>query len=299
MGTIIQTTAIVEKNGFSAIANAAQAGKICLQQAGIQASEVGLLINAGVYRDENIMEPSIASLIQRELNMGLDFAPDNPKSSTFSFDVLNGACSFLNAATIADAFLKNGSVQYALIVSGDSHPSKTQHADFPYVVIGSAALLRFCCDETRGFTGFSYLSDDHDKPSSMTTFGNLADFGNQGRSTVTLDFDQDHTEHYHDLSVTLINQFLAQQNQPKVDFLLGSDVACGFSKKVCESSDLNKQNTRAVNLFTLFNGDVHTAAPIAAFNQLEKELQTQKPEQTVLFSSVGSGNASACALYQR
>ena len=172
----------VTDNGFSAIANATQAGLSCLEQAGLQPNDIGLLINAGVYRDHNIMEPSIASLIQKELNMGLDFQADAPQHATFSFDVVNGACSFLNAVTIADSFLRNGSVKYVLIVCGDSHPSQTDHPEFPYVAVGAAALLSLSEDASKGFQHFAYLSNDCDQLSSIGAYGDMEQFGNQGRA---------------------------------------------------------------------------------------------------------------------
>ena len=58
MGTIIKSAAVITDNGFSAIKNATQASIKCLESAGINPNEVGLLINAGVCRDDNIMTPA-------------------------------------------------------------------------------------------------------------------------------------------------------------------------------------------------------------------------------------------------
>lgn len=300
MGSMIKATALVTDNGFSAIDNATRAGLDCLQQAGIQPQQVGLLINAGVYRDDNIMEPSIASLIQRHMNMGLDFAADSPNQVTFSFDVVNGACGFLNAVTIADAFLRNGSVEYALIVCGDAHPSKTDHPEFPYVAVGAAALLHLstaAADANKGFGPFAYRSNESDCLSHISTYGDLAQFGDQGRAQGRFQFSNQYVEEFRRLNVALINEFLAQHEQPRVDFLLGSDLEAGYCNSVCASSDLKRQPTRAMELFEHFNGDPHTAAPIAAFHQLQREVANPNG-LSLLFHAVGSGDASACALYR-
>lgn len=297
MGTIIKSTAVVTDNGFSAIENAKQASLFCLEKAGVPANEVGLFINTGVYRDDNIIEPSIASLIQKKLGMGLDLSADNPDQTTLSFDVMNGACGFLNAANIADSFIRNGTVRYALIVCGDAHPSQTQHADFPYMAVGAAALLQFSSDENKGFQGFGYASNNNHESSNAYSNGDVLKFGNDGRKMIACQFHDNHLQAYGELSVSLINQYLNDHQSPPIDFLLGSDPAPGFCTQVCENSNLAQQNTRAVELFKLLQGDAHTATPIASFDQLQKEV-TDLNNRSVLFSSVGSGDASVCALYR-
>lgn len=296
MGTIIKNTAIITDNGFSAIANATRAGLECLEGAGVSPDDVGLLINAGIFRDDNIMEPSIASLIQKELRMGLDFDANKPSQSTFSFDVVNGACGFLNAVNVADSFLKNGNVQYALILCGDAHPSKTDHPEFPYKAVGAAALLQFSPEANKGFQQFSYRSNCHDQVSSTSTYGDMIAFGDKGRGSVLFTFHNQYLNQFRQLNVELINSFLTEHSNPNIDFLLGSDPEPGFNNSVCQESSLANQATRALDLFNQFEGDIHTAAPIAGFHQLRQEMHNGN-QQSLLFSSVGSGDASACALY--
>ncbi|RLU03237.1 MAG: hypothetical protein D9N11_05185 [Ketobacter sp.] len=297
MGSIIKSTAIVTGNGFSAITNATQAGRDCLEQAGLDANDIGLLINAGVYRDNNIMEPSIASLIQKELNMGLDFRADAPHQATFSFDVVNGACGFLNAVAIADSFLRNATARYALIVCGDAHPSQTDHPEFPYVAVGAAALLSLSEDSSKGFQRFSYLSNDYDQLSHIGAYGDLEQFGDQGRGRGQFYFNNQYIEAFRHLNVELINRSLAEWDQPTIDFLLGSDLETGYCHSICDTSNLRRLTTRVMELHSHFNGDPHTAAHIAAFHQLQQEVPNPAG-LSLLFSAVGSGDASACALYR-
>lgn len=297
MNTIIKKTAVVESNGYSAIANAAKAGLACMAEAGISASEVGLLINAGVYRDDNIMEPSIASLIQKELSMGLDLGEDPIGGFTFSFDVVNGACGFLNAAHIADSFLKNNSVKYALIVAGDAHPSKTDHATFPFVAVGAAALMTLSDDDDAGFTAFSYKSDGN-TPSKLSAAGRLSDFGKLGREIITFNTAENSAEHLKAISLSHLQGFLLEHKTQQVDFYAGSDIAEGFAQGICDALETAGGHTRGVSLFDVFEGDIHTAAPIVAFDRLDKELKSSGKGKTVVFSSVGSGDSSACALYR-
>lgn len=297
MATLIKSTAVIADNGYSAIKNATQAGLACLEKSGVPANEVGLLINTGVYRDDNIMEPSIASLIQKDLSMGLDFNGDAPHLATLSFDVVNGACGFLNAVTVADSFLKNGTVRYALIICGDAHPSRTDHPEFPYVAVGAAALLHFDPNTEQGFQSFAYTSNDNELPSNANTYGNLENFADQGRSAGNYILGENRSVQFHALNLSLINSALERWNKPEVDFLLGSDIEAGYCNSICEHSQLSHQNTRAIDIYNLYKGDVHSAAPIAAFDQLLKEIPSPGGNK-ILFSCIGSGDASACALYQ-
>ena len=50
--------------GTGAIKLADDAAQACLAAAGRGADEIDFLINAGVYRDNNIGEPAVASIIQ-------------------------------------------------------------------------------------------------------------------------------------------------------------------------------------------------------------------------------------------
>ena len=106
------------------------------------------MLNVGIYRNNNIVEPANASLIQNSLDINPMYIKGR---TTFSFDILNGACGFLNAAQVAGAVLRTTDVKYVLIVSSDVHPSKEKVVNFPYRNIGAAALLEWSDDPQQGF----------------------------------------------------------------------------------------------------------------------------------------------------
>ena len=69
-------------------------------------NDLDLLVNAGLYRDRNLGEPALASMIQEDVRRH----PEDPHPGghgTFSFDVANGACGVLTALQIADRFLRS------------------------------------------------------------------------------------------------------------------------------------------------------------------------------------------------
>ncbi|WP_433201173.1 hypothetical protein ACQP1G_09845 [Nocardia sp. CA-107356] len=119
---------------------ATRAATACLEQADVAADQVGMLINAGVFRDQNISEPAVSALIQKRVGVGLEYAPG--RVPAFSFDLMNGASGLLHAISTAECFLATGEVEYALLVAGDTHPSTERHVDgFPYSTSGAAILL--------------------------------------------------------------------------------------------------------------------------------------------------------------
>ena len=293
MGVIIQQTAIAENTGHSAIRNAARAAEQCLTLAGADKADIGLLINVGIYRDHNIMEPSVASLIQNELAMGLDIGAEALGPTTFSFDVVNGSCGFLNAVQIADAYLRNGTIQRALIVAGDTHPSMTAHPAFPYQPLGAAALLGFDSDTSKGFQVIDYQSELKGN-SPVAAYGDFTEMGVNGRAGGTFHFEPDHTNTLQQLLVSHLQRFLMQHQCPSPDYFLGSAIASDFVKNTVQSAELDAVGAAFVDTYAEFQGDIHSATLIAAFDQIQANL---KGEQTLLLASAGSGNATACAFY--
>ena len=70
MGVIIKETAI-SNNGYitSSIEHAVVASEACIKRAGIDRNDIDLIINIGLYREENISEPAMAPLIQKRLGI--------------------------------------------------------------------------------------------------------------------------------------------------------------------------------------------------------------------------------------
>ena len=88
---------------------AAQAGELAIVDAGIERSQIGILINTSVCRD--FLEPSTAAIVHGKLGLGED---------CLNFDVGNACLAFLNGMDIAARMIERGDVQYALIVDGEN-----------------------------------------------------------------------------------------------------------------------------------------------------------------------------------
>lgn len=84
------------------------AGRRAIAEAGIDASQIGLLINTSVTRKH--LEPSVAVRLHHGLGL---------PSSAINFDVANACLGFINGMSLASGMIQSGQIQYAIIVNGE------------------------------------------------------------------------------------------------------------------------------------------------------------------------------------
>lgn len=85
-----------------------EAGARALQEAGVSADQVDLLINTSVTRKH--LEPSVAVRIHHGLGLS---------SAALNFDLANACLGFVNAMSLAAGMIDAGQARYALIVNGE------------------------------------------------------------------------------------------------------------------------------------------------------------------------------------
>lgn len=88
---------------------ATAAARKALDDAGIGADRIGLLINTSVSRD--YLEPSTASIVSG--NLGVSEHCQN-------FDLANACLAFLNGMDVASRMIERGEIEYALVVDGET-----------------------------------------------------------------------------------------------------------------------------------------------------------------------------------
>ncbi len=96
-------------NGLEASDVATLAAKKALEDAGIGADKIGLLVNTSVSRD--YLEPSTASIVCGNLGVS-----DNCQT----FDIANACLAFINGMDVAGRMLERGEIDYALVVDGET-----------------------------------------------------------------------------------------------------------------------------------------------------------------------------------
>ncbi|MGW2255724.1 3-oxoacyl-[acyl-carrier-protein] synthase III C-terminal domain-containing protein [Kitasatospora sp. NPDC001660] len=308
MATVITSAAPSAAEGSgSSIGHAAAAGRACLEQAGLSAADVDVLINVGVYRDSNIVEPSVAALIQKSIGINLDYLRSPDRRAAFSFDLMNGACGVLNAVQAADALLSTGGARRVMVVCADTHPStdpsRAGTAAFPYASTGAALLLEHTGD-TLGFGRVHHrsLPGGH----GVNGYLPLPDVGADGRNSIVVDRDDDVLDRMLALAVDSVRTVLsAEDGADTTDagrahvaldrtLLVTSQPSPAFAARLAKR--LGLASDAAVTVEGV-HGDPHTSALVLGYRQA---LDTGRlaGHDRVLFLAVGAGLTSAASLYR-
>ncbi|MGW2187724.1 hypothetical protein [Streptomyces sp. NPDC001719] len=304
MATVITSTAVGHPDDeSSSIGYAAATGRACLERAGLAAADVDVLINVGVYRDSNIVEPSVAALIQKRIGINLDYLHAADKRAAFSFDLMNGAGGMLNAVQAARALLTTDSARRVLVVSSDTHPSKDPGkagtGTFPYASTGAAMLLERT-DDARGFGRVFHQS----LPGAHGVNGYLPlkEAGCEGRNTIVVDRDADVLERMLDLAVSSARRILAAEEAMDPDgaqtaldrtLLITSQPSPDFAARLTKR--LGLASDAAVTVEGL-RGDPHTSALVHGLEQAQGAARLAGHDR-ILFLTVGAGLTSAAVLY--
>ena len=143
MGALIEAVSALTSHGLrkpSARRLADDAARTCLAYAGKEPGDIGMLINAGIYREDNMGEPALAALVQEDIGA----SPGQPPiggSGTFSFDLLNGTCGVISAIQVQAGLLCSGVIRLGAIVTSDVHPGLVDPRSAPFRPAGGALLL--------------------------------------------------------------------------------------------------------------------------------------------------------------
>lgn len=291
MGAFIKATGVATDPAIrSSIALAAAAAKECLRTAEIDIDDVGYVINVGVYRDDNMLEPAMAAIIQKEIGSSLDYVKSTAQKSALGFDLMNGGCGILNAIQVATAFLATGSTQYVLIVSSDAHPSNQPQAGFPYTSAGAAMLLAYDDKSTRGF-GRLMLREQTDATLGVEGFLGRTD----GRHGVTVQVDSDFSERALILATETVSQYAEQEGLDLARTrLVTSQITPTFGIALADALKLD----RAAVVASAVTGDTHSSALTLAYHSgATKGRLTGDAYDQVLFVGVAAGPMSGCIRY--
>jgi len=155
MGTRIEAASALTSHGLrkpTARRLAAAAAAACLVHAGKEPDDVDMLINAGIYREDNMGEPALAALIQEDIGANPGQPPVGGRG-TFSFDLLNGTCGVISAIQIESGLLRSGVIRLGSIVTSDVDPDLKNPRATLLRPTGGAMLLGWD-DSLAGFTDF-------------------------------------------------------------------------------------------------------------------------------------------------
>jgi 3-oxoacyl-[acyl-carrier-protein] synthase-3 len=292
MGTIIEQ-ATVTRAGWrarhSARRIAVDAAVACLDAAGCPPGDLELLVNTGLYRDGDLGEPALASMIQEDLGAN----PEDPHAGahgTFSFDIANGVCGPLTALQVADGFLRSGAIHRALVVTSDADPARgmTRDLAFPFAPVGGAMLCAWTDEET-GLGPFCWAGS----PDGGGSFRATVRY-RDGRNRLDITCSDRLDEALAAAAVTVARECLARSSTrvADVDLVLLAPAGTGFTTRLAHGLGVAAERVVAAA-----DEHVHTAALIAALHDATATGRLQ-PGRAVLLVAAGAGVTAGAALYR-
>ena len=136
--------------------HAVRAGKACLEGSHHAARDVGLLINAGVYRDKHYAEPAFACFIQHKLDINVEFQG----RQTLSFDLQCGGCGLLSAVHVTATMIQAGSARVGMAIASETNSDRRPDPSWTIQPSGAALLLDVSPQVESGFGAFAFRTDD-------------------------------------------------------------------------------------------------------------------------------------------
>lgn len=289
MPVSIHAAALVhESDAYGSIDRATLAVRRVLEQSGTPADGVDLLVNTGGYRDDNLMEPAISALIQKNAEINLSYT--GQPAPALSFDLINGPCGFLDAVEIAAAVFATGQAGTCVIVSGDGHPARETPADFPYQPAASAVLLTPSTDGS----GFGRLYRTRGSaPHRPVGYIPMSAMGPRGRSVVTVDrIGESARRAGRDIAINAVRRCLTHEGLHSADVvLLAAEPFPGFAESVATALGI------ASCFVPDLPGNPHTAAlPFAYRAWLDQD--PARTARHILFLGADGYSVAGCTPYR-
>ena len=303
MGTRIESVASARgrRGPFrqGALRLADEVARACLGRAHRAASDIDLLVNAGIYREDNLVEPALASMIQEDIGANPGHPPRAGAHGTFSFDVANGGCGVLTALELLDGFVRSGTIQTGLVVASDSDPGGCE--SFPFPAVGGAMLVRPAAD-AEGFVDFAFETFEEADGSLESAIRwhekrRRLPLSRTGRNVLTVVQGEAYERRAIECAEEATRRFLARHElgAGSVDLAVFSQSPVGFADGLAERLGLAQGHIARVP--DQLRG-AHTAGPIVALDAAIESGQFAEA-RTILFATVGAGIVVGSALYRK
>ena len=304
MGTIIKSIAISENksllNRKGSIKLCSEAASRCLENANIDSSELDIIINTGIYRDNHIAEPSIASILQDKLrskpNKALFQSPtNNGTGHTFSFDLSNSGCGVLNGIQVIDNLLKLGRISKGMIITGDANPIPELSRNFEFPGAAAAVFLT-SSSNCPGFESISHYSYPEFKE-NFTGYTSWQRAKQNGgfRNVLNIEQDESYLGNCIQCASKSISGFFSENRITieDIDLVIASQSPPGFPEGLREENKLPVLRNITENKRIA----PYTAGPLFDLHSNWDKIQSGQANR-ILFVTVGAGISVSIALYR-
>jgi len=266
----------------------------CLNLANIRPGDIELLIYAGIYRDDHIGEPSIASLVQKDIGANPNLYPLEER--TFSFDLNAGGCGMVNAMQLIEGFISSGKISRGMIITGDSEPVRGLSESYNFRYSASAVIL----GKSGQGAGFQKVKT-YSYPQYQDTFRSyITRKRKNGRlrnnNILVVEQVESYLKRCAECCHDALNNFLIETGlkMTDIDLIIPSQSPLGI---VPELENLMGKPELSLEVSLGRKEELHTSGPAFALNEVWKNGQFQKASN-VLFLTVGAGIGVAVAWYQ-
>ncbi len=301
MGSKIDSIAITESTSKilrkGSLSLSSKAARLCLKESGIEATDLDIIINTGIYRDKNIAEPAISALLQGKIqnpslqNIHSDKIADN---NTFSFDLSNGGCGLINAIQIIDNLINLEQVSLGMVITGDSEPIRGLSENYHYKHSSGAILLSGSNDET----GFSHFMN-YSFPDYIDLFHGYTSWEKNPKkprynNILFIKEKETYLEKCVECASQSLNNFISSNNLSidDIDLIITSQSPNGFQNRI---HDLFGTSVYLDN--SISNRSVrHSSGPLFNLHSNWKEICSSQKKR-VLFLTVGAGISVSIVLY--
>ena len=253
--------------------------------------QIDLVLFAGVYRTEFILEPALATLLAAELQINEAVKPSDSQN-TLAFDVFNGGMSFLTAADIAAQMIRSGKINTALIVAAEIENNREV---YPEDLIGlketASAVVLDAADESRAGFGeivYKYLPESLD---ARTVTGKYT----SGSPRLILQQDQRIEDHFLSLIPAAVDELLSREGLTigEIDLVLPPQFSDEFLNDLACALAITRE--KVVDLFS-DHQDWFTSALPGCLHEIESR-KLAHPGNIGLVIGVGAGLQVGCAVY--
>ncbi|MEV0296105.1 amino acid adenylation domain-containing protein [Nocardia sp. NPDC050710] len=265
------------------------AAAACLAESGVSLEDIGLLIYAGMLRDDHMIEPATATFLANRLRLNPDPEGHNDHG-TFAFDIADGAAGPLEACQVAAAAMATGGPVAALVVAAEADPDHP--SDLPArqrISHGGSAILLVRSESGSGFGHFRFTTyTEH--VDALTTFALLS--GDHRLARLRDPWLEDLYLKYLEVTVA---EFLAAAGLAMADIavLCGPQISAAFVGRLADRVGIAR--SRAIDV-TDEAGDLFTSSLATALRRSE-ESGLARSGDIALVVTVGAGIRVGCATY--
>jgi 3-oxoacyl-[acyl-carrier-protein] synthase III len=295
MGARIEAVSALTSHGLrkpSARRLADAAARNCLAHAGRKPGDIDMLINAGIYREDNMGEPALAAIVQEDIGANLGQPPVGGHG-TFSFDLLNGTCGVISAIQLQTGMLRSGLIRLGAVVTSDVHPDLKDPGSAPFRPAGGTLLLGWD-DSIPGFTDFH--SETFPEYQDLFTSG-LVWQGRRRQNLMVIDSKPGYHARLVDCAEEATHRFLSGLGLDisEIDLLVPAPSAADFLDRL--RARLGVPGDRVAYVTEDLEG-CYTTGPIAALQAAVKSGRLGEARNTLLLAA-GAGITVALALYRQ